>query len=728
MKIIKKILPTRFMLLAISLLIGLTAKAGDINLRTYAVPSNAGSATFKIPPSSSMGYAEIWFTDFSFYGSHNGCSTIEYRAISNNDAEWHFEGWYTEETGGNGVGSYETLCPGTYSRYARWSRRTPLFEEPKEVRVSIEEKKEDAVVLAARQGQIDLDKEQYSKLFDGDKSTKWCSKTKDGKAYGSDNHPSDIIVWKTDTAIQLSYYVLTTGNDTKENPGRNWKNWRIYGGSFEDDNAAKAAMETSEGWTEIQSVQNDTVLQAENKTDYEFMIQQRPAAYKYYKLIIEDLQDNSCGIQQMAEMTLYSGDYIKVFDYSGAYDGQAHGIKVEKGTAGVTMMYGTEEGIYTLTESPTFTEIGSYTVYYLVMAKGATPTTGMALVQITSGPMATTGLVYTGEAQTLVTLRNTEGLKIKCSLDNSNWSDNLPTAVEAGTYFVYYKLEPNDKHYKDYVPQNNIVEVTIDKAPLTITADNAETIYNGKVPYFGVASIEGFVNEEDESVLQGELNLACDYAKGDNAGEYPINPSGVTADNYDITFVPGTLTVEKLATSIIKAPTAKTELVADGAAQELVTAGEASEGGEMQYKLNYGEWSTAIPEAIEAGPYVVFYKVAGDINHKDEEGSYIILAIEKAAGAYTVTYKGEDGELLATEQVDLHFPEAPVVAEKTFTGWTIETVDESALVLRTVYVFGDPKDVANLPTSQSPAKIIKGQHVFILRGDKTYTLTGQEVR
>ena len=168
--------------------------------------------------------------------------------------------------------------------------------------------------------------------------------------------------------------------------------------------------------------------------------------------------------------------------------------------------------------------------------------------------------------------------------------------------------------------------------------------------------------------------------------------------------------------------------MADGAAQELVTAGEASEGGEMQYKLNYGEWSTAIPEAIEAGPYVVFYKVAGDINHKDEEGSYIILAIEKAAGAYTVTYKGEDGELLATEQVDLHFPEAPVVAEKTFTGWTIETVDESALVLRTVYVFGDPKDVANLPTSQSPAKIIKGQHVFILRGDKTYTLTGQEVR
>ena len=125
---------------------------------------------------------------------------------------------------------------------------------------------------------------------------------------------------------------------------------------------------------------------------------------------------------------------------------------------------------------------------------------------------------------------------------------------------------------------------------------------------------------------------------------------------------------------------------------------------------------------------VVFYKVAGDINHKDEEGSYIILAIEKAAGAYTVTYKGEEGEVLATEQVDLHFPEAPVVAEKTFTGWTIETVDESALVLRTVYVFGDPKDVANLPTSQSPAKIIKGQHVYILRGDKTYTIDGREVK
>ena len=70
-------------------------------------------------------------------------------------------------------------------------------------------------------------------------------------------------------------------------------------------------------------------------------------------------------------------------------------------------------------------------------------------------------------------------------------------------------------------------------------------------------------------------------------------------------------------------PKAKIGLVYNGTMQELITAGSA-EGGQMQYALGKDSrtapsagWSTAIPKAMDAGTYYVWYKVAGDENHND---------------------------------------------------------------------------------------------------------------
>ena len=88
----------------------------------------------------------------------------------------------------------------------------------------------------------------------------------------------------------------------------------------------------------------------------------------------------------------------------------------------------------------------------------------------------------------------------------------------------------------------------ITKAPLTITAKNW-TITYGDDPENDGVEYSGFVNGETESVLGGELSYAYDYAKLDNVGTYAITPSGLTASNYDITFVSGTLTVEPKKTN-----------------------------------------------------------------------------------------------------------------------------------------------------------------------------------
>ncbi|MFR5844459.1 MAG: copper resistance protein CopC [Oscillospiraceae bacterium] len=73
------------------------------------------------------------------------------------------------------------------------------------------------------------------------------------------------------------------------------------------------------------------------------------------------------------------------------------------------------------------------------------------------------------------------------------------------------------------------------------------------------------------------------------------------------------------------APAAKTDLVyRNGEAQALITAG-SSTTGTIQYKLNNGEYSTALPEATNAGTYTVSYKVVGDENHEDvDEASFSV--------------------------------------------------------------------------------------------------------
>ena len=67
--------------------------------------------------------------------------------------------------------------------------------------------------------------------------------------------------------------------------------------------------------------------------------------------------------------------------YSAPYDGNAHGITVNA-PDGATIKYGTTEGSYTLTASPTYTDAGTHTVYYEVTKTGYITVTNSALVEI----------------------------------------------------------------------------------------------------------------------------------------------------------------------------------------------------------------------------------------------------------------------------------------------------------------------------------------------------------
>ena len=88
---------------------------------------------------------------------------------------------------------------------------------------------------------------------------------------------------------------------------------------------------------------------------------------------------------------------------------------------------------------------------------------------------------------------------------------------------------------------------TIAQAPLTITAKD-KTIAYGDEPANDGVKYSGFAGEENESVLGGKLSFSYSYKKLDKVGKYTITPSGLTASNYDISFVAGALNVEPKAT------------------------------------------------------------------------------------------------------------------------------------------------------------------------------------
>lgn len=85
-------------------------------------------------------------------------------------------------------------------------------------------------------------------------------------------------------------------------------------------------------------------------------------------------------------------------------------------------------------------------------------------------------------------------------------------------------------------------EFTIAKAPLTVTAvDN--TITYGDLPAANGVEFSGFVNSENHTYLGGTVTYSYDYSQYGDAGTYRIVPSGLSYENYQITYVPGKLTV-----------------------------------------------------------------------------------------------------------------------------------------------------------------------------------------
>jgi Listeria-Bacteroides repeat domain (List_Bact_rpt). len=124
----------------------------------------------------------------------------------------------------------------------------------------------------------------------------------------------------------------------------------------------------------------------------------------------------------------------------------------------------------------------------------------------------------------------------------------VPTILGAGSYEV--KITMSDKMAQRYdLSADSVANGTlkVQKAKLNVGIDtNSLHIVFGEDANL-VANYRGFVNGDDASALQGTLAFACDYLTQKHAGSFAISMSGLSADNYTISYDNPSLYVEKAA-------------------------------------------------------------------------------------------------------------------------------------------------------------------------------------
>jgi hypothetical protein len=113
--------------------------------------------------------------------------------------------------------------------------------------------------------------------------------------------------------------------------------------------------------------------------------------------------------------------------------------------------------------------------------------------------------------------------------------------VNAGNYLASAHFTSSDTNYSDGDSATQ-ASLVVNKATLTVTADNKSMVLHGTVPAL-TFQISGFKGTDTASVLTTQPTCTTTGTPTSNVGSYPITCSGGTATNYSFTYAAGNLTI-----------------------------------------------------------------------------------------------------------------------------------------------------------------------------------------
>jgi hypothetical protein len=119
---------------------------------------------------------------------------------------------------------------------------------------------------------------------------------------------------------------------------------------------------------------------------------------------------------------------------------------------------------------------------------------------------------------------------------------SFTTAATNASDAGVYPVTPNGLSSPNYAVNFVAGSLTINKAALTVTADNKVKTLGAANPAF-TARYSGFVLGQGPSALGGSLSFGTTATVASGVGSYTITPSGLTSPNYEITFADGALVI-----------------------------------------------------------------------------------------------------------------------------------------------------------------------------------------
>lgn len=281
-------------------------------------------------------------------------------------------------------------------------------------------------------------------------------------------------------------------------------------------------------------------------------------------------------------------------------------------------------------------------------------------------------LTYDGQPHGVVVTKTDESKNYTITYgttENDCTLNSSPAYKNAGTYTIYFKVVDNDT-LAEHV---GYVTLTINKKAVTVTVKDVTITYGEEIPAFSY-TVTGLVEGE---TLSGE---AVYSGAGTDAGDYVISVSGLTAsNNYNVSFVPGKLTINKkpattvtwnIAESYVYSPAGQTLPTAtyDGKTANLIFT---KDGKACEFK--------------NAGTYTV---TIADDNNYDLTGSETTktIVIEKATYTSVTAHKELSG---------IYDPNKTLGNYTLSEGFTWVNPDEVPVCTKTVYEAKYNKDPAN---------------------------------
>ena len=149
----------------------------------------------------------------------------------------------------------------------------------------------------------------------------------------------------------------------------------------------------------------------------------------------------------------------------------------------------------------------------------------------------------------------------------------VDNSSKVGKYDIVASGAVSDKYEISYIPGT----LTVTKAPLSISAGNYTKKQGDAMPVFK-ASYAGFKNGEDESVLTKQPVFSCEANEASAPAEYAVTISGAEAENYDISYEQGRLTVVEADAVVVRAKSYSRQYGDENPVFEFETEGAALDG------------------------------------------------------------------------------------------------------------------------------------------------------